>query len=497
MAITIKLNTAAGSAAGIDFNQYFASYFADFEPTGFPYILGGESNFDGDQIVLLDEIEATPADTKSIVLDGKDFFYHFSGHDLSGTLTTVRLATLGPSYNAQTKSFTIVDDHISNVSTAIEISGLMVSNPQGAEDGAFDQLVLGLMGGAPGSNGFSDPTLLENAIWAQAHNVTGSQGGDVYNGTMFADTVSGNGGSDTLDGGVGADILNGGLGNDLFIVDSIKDKVIEQAGQGIDTVNASVGFTLSANVEVLNLIGNAATAGIGNELANTITGNAANNTLNGAFGADRMIGGLGNDIYLVDNAADKITELAGQGIDQIRSAVATILPANVENLMVIGNADVSAFGNTLNNSLAGNVGANLLSGGLGDDTINGGAGADTIYGGAGAGADRLLGGAGPDVFQFSSLADSTFAVVGRDIISDFAEGDKVMLSAIDANTAVKGNQAFHFIGGDSFSSAAGEVRFVAKATETFVYSDVNGDGIADFSIRLIGNHILNADDFIL
>ena len=62
------------------------------------------------------------------MLDGSNFEYYFSGHTLSGTLTTVRLSTLGNSYNSD-GSFDIVNSHIANVSTAVEISGLSISNP--------------------------------------------------------------------------------------------------------------------------------------------------------------------------------------------------------------------------------------------------------------------------------------------------------------------------------------------------------------------------------
>ena len=74
----------------------------------------------------------------------------------------------------------------------------------------------------------------------------------------------------------------GGIGDDTFVVDSTIDVVTEVAGQGTDTVQASVSITsLASNVENLVLTGTSAINGTGNSSANTITGNVAANTLSG------------------------------------------------------------------------------------------------------------------------------------------------------------------------------------------------------------------------
>ncbi|MBV7498215.1 Ig family protein, partial [Pseudomonas sp. PDM24] len=84
--------------------------------------------------------------------------------------------------------------------------------------------------------------------------------------------------------------------------------------------------------------------------------------------ADTLIGGLGNDTYIIDNLGDTITEtsaLAGE-TDTVRSSVSWTLAANVENLFLTGGDNLGGAGNSQNNVLVGNTGNNTLSGGAGD-----------------------------------------------------------------------------------------------------------------------------------
>ncbi|MBK8544334.1 MAG: hypothetical protein IPL62_12760 [Caulobacteraceae bacterium] len=96
------------------------------------------------------------------------------------------------------------------------------------------------------------------------------------------------------------------------------------------------------------------------------------------MGADTMNGGEGDDTHIVDNAADVVTEDAGQGTDTVRTAMSFTLGANFEGLVLLGAAVVNATGNALNNTLTGNVGANIPDGGAGADTMIGGDGDDII-----------------------------------------------------------------------------------------------------------------------
>ena len=196
-------------------------------------------------------------------------------------------------------------------------------------------------------------------------------------GTSYDDIIATGDGNDTIDGGNGTDTMTGNSGNDTYIVNATGDVVIENVGAGTDTVQSSVTYTLSANVENLILTGIAAINGTGNSLGNTLTGNSGNNNLNGGAGIDTMIGGSGNDTYIVDNVGDVVTEAAAGGTDTVQSSVSYTLSAEVENLTLSGTAAINGTGNALNNTLTGNTGNNILDGGAGADTMLGGAGNDT------------------------------------------------------------------------------------------------------------------------
>jgi len=99
--------------------------------------------------------------------------------------------------------------------------------------------------------------------------------------------------------------------------------------------------------------------------------------IDGFTGKDEMTGGKGSDVYFVDNKDDKVFENDGEGTDTIKSTVTYTLSANVENLTLLGSADIDATGNDKNNVLTGNEGKNTLSGGDGNDTMIGGKGDDT------------------------------------------------------------------------------------------------------------------------
>jgi serralysin len=146
---------------------------------------------------------------------------------------------------------------------------------------------------------------------------------------MGDDTLIGGDGDDTLDGGAGDDrletgygnaILSGGAGNDTYVVSYSGIQIVETAGGGIDTVETESGFTLTDNVENLTITSAYGATGIGNALANVITGGTGDDWLEGVAGADTVDGGAGDDTIRINAVADLVAGdvmRGGEGTDTL------------------------------------------------------------------------------------------------------------------------------------------------------------------------------------
>ena len=202
-------------------------------------------------------------------------------------------------------------------------------------------------------------------------NGTGNQQNNEITGNEGDNVLAGGAGNDTLDGGAGADTLIGGAGDDTYRVDNLGDVVVEQAGEGNDTViSTASSFTLPANVENLTLgtwSGSLENLnGYGNELDNTLRGNSGNNILVGGAGNDTLVGGSGNDTLTggsgndlfyfstEDTGTDTITDLASGDVIEICGALfldgqvtpgngATVVSGQVQ-LEVVGNQTILHVG---------------------------------------------------------------------------------------------------------------------------------------------------------
>lgn len=215
--------------------------------------------------------------------------------------------------------------------------------------------------------------------------IVGNTYRNAISGREGRDTIEARGGNDTLDGGAGADSLVGGAGDDRYLVDDAGDVVVEAEGEGVqDIVDTTLqSYTLGPNVENLRYLGapEVGFVGTGNELENALFGGDGPDTLDGGADTDEMNGGRGDDVYVVDAGLDLITEPAGFGKDEVRTALNTYFLAhqNVEHaeIEVLRFVGTGAFQGGAYRFAA------EIHGGAGDDTLFGGVGADTLYGGDG------------------------------------------------------------------------------------------------------------------
>ena len=301
-----------------------------------------------------------------------------------------------------------------------------------------------------------------------------SESGYSYNvkGTDNIDKITTGSGNDTLNGGLGADTMIGGKGDDTYVVDNANDVVTELTGEGNDTIEASVSYTLSTNVENLTLTGSDNINATGNTLNNTLTGNSGNNILIGGAGNDIINGGDGIDTASYAGSAAVNVSLVTNAVNTGGDAQGDFL-TNIENLIGSSNND-TLTGNSSDNTLEGGAGADTIDGGDGVDTVSyasstaavtvslatgatntggdaqgdtlsniekvigsryndtltgdmgvnrieGGAGNDTLDGGGGA--DTLLGGANDDTYKINNA--------GVTIIENPSEGDDTVISSIN------------------------------------------------------------------
>lgn len=316
-------------------------------------------------------------------------------------------------------------------------------------------------GGSFIGNGNGLANILVGGAFGDALN--GGDGDDTLGGEAGDDTLVGGNGNDRLIGGAGTDTLSGGAGNDTLVVDSDAEIGLALGGDGIDTLQlgySSNGVaSLGADIEnVSNSFGGTANLFL----------NALANTYGGGAGSDNVSAGDGNDVLYGRGGSDALN--GQEGNDRI-------------------------FGDAGDDVLGGENGIDLLYGGADSDTLFGGGGNDTLYGEAGndileggAGLDILNGGLGADTFRFSA-GDTGATVATADRIQGYssAQGDQIDVSALGVTS---------FIGTAAFGNVAGEVRTQVINGNTFVQGDVDGDGVADFMIRLDGIISLTADDFV-
>lgn len=234
-------------------------------------------------------------------------------------------------------------------------------------------------------------------------------------------------------------------------------RVLADTGVARITATSHRNIAIAYNTIIENANGGSARDYlVGNDVGNVLQGNGGDDVLSGLLGNDTLNGGAGLDAVSYTGASAGVTvSLANTGPHTTVEGSDTFI--SIEGLI----------GSDYNDVLGGDGGANLLDGGRGDDVLTGGAGAD--------------------LFQFAPVS-------GNDRITDFVSGvDKIDLSLIDARSNVSGNQAFTWIGNAAFSNVSGQLRY----DNGVLSGDVNGDGVADFTITLDGSPLIIPVDIVL
>ncbi|WP_165185480.1 M10 family metallopeptidase C-terminal domain-containing protein [Caulobacter soli] len=324
--------------------------------------------------------------------------------------------------------------------------------------------------------------------------------------------------------GLSTFIYFGGLGNssvvqvfgDIKLSDLITSNGVSFSMYGDDSASSGGGDN------------NAALAGGSGD--DVLVGRTTDSTLFGGDGADIMYGGDAHDTFqytsvtnsnfsaydsVIDFTPDedkidisaidggKITIARFAGTTFIYSApdaggnfqsVITVQGTSLKASDVIGSGGATQAFTMVGDSTSHNI-ADTLIAGAGNDILYGLDGNDTLTGGGGA--DFMIGGAGADTFVYTAATDSR--PVATDLIFDFshADGDRLDLSGIDANSGTGANDAFSVV--TSFSQTAGQLIIAAPDSSGYyhVSGDLNGDGIADFVIALNVTGTLTSADILL
>lgn len=357
-----------------------------------------------DENIIVTRFTATATGTYFIQVSLDDLTYEGASYDLFVTSGSRTLEGAGTATYTGSAGSLIYDVGRYNNDIIVGAGGRAFGG-----DGS-DEIQTNAAGGA--ANGGADDDTLSGAAGGDLF--FGGSGDDVVYGENGDDTLYGGGGNDlvncwtgndsgfggagsdqlwgatgnqTLDGGTGADVMMGGIGSDTYYVDDARDVVMEDAGEGFDTVFASASYRLEAGVEIdwmradpragksaLSLTGNEFDQLMeGNDGANTLTGAGGDDRLAGHGGADHLAGGAGLDIADYFSAASRVVvNLAQPGQNFGDAAGDTYSSIEVVN------------GSLFRDALTGDAAANILIGFAGNDTLNGGLGRDTLTSGSGS-----------------------------------------------------------------------------------------------------------------
>jgi Ca2+-binding RTX toxin-like protein len=356
-------------------------------------------------------------------------------------------------------------------------TGLVIHDSSGAlvmQQSGFSLRFSSALNGA-GVNPSGNDTITGSVL---GDTLQGDAGNDSIRGGTGNDNLQGEAGNDTLDGEAGDNRLYGGLGHDVYRLHA-GDDVFELLNQGIDRIEYEGSFSLfsAVNVENLTLLGTGDFIATGDNGANVLTGNSGHNVLEGHGGKDTMVGGLGNDTYGVDMVGETVTEGLNAGIDLVRSTVSYVLGANLEQLLLLGAANLAGTGNALANTITGNDGDNSLNGAGGNDTYVGSGGNDLyVITEAGDAVDGSGGDDGTDTVRVALAGSSYLDLSDKELLENvvFTGVGTATLTGNSISNELTGNASANTLDG-----GAGSDVMKGLAGNDLYRVDDSGDGIVD------------------
>ena len=261
--------------------------------------------------------------------------------------------------------------------------------------------------------------------------------------------------------------------------------------------------------------------------AETLSGFGGDDILDGRGGANTLVGGIGDDIYYVDSLDDVVTELNGEGFDEVRTTLANyVLPSNVERLTLLGTAGNDTFTGTAapNTYDISQGGADVINSGDSNDGVFAGAALDAgdqIDGGAGtddqvairgagyaqytlgagnlvnvetlvvlSGSELRYGGPGTDRFSYNLTSVDANVATGQQLV---VNGNGLLLGEnLTFNGSAESNGSFLFYGGrgtDTLTGGAGNDGFFFGNGGQFGAGDqLNGGAGAEDQLGLRGDY---------
>ena len=308
-------------------------------------------------------------------------------------------------------------------------------------------------GSGSGSGGGNQLPLAALVATANADALTGTAGDDNVQALAGDDAVVTHGGADAVLGGEGADLVNSGADDDVVAGGAGDDMLL--GGTGEDDLFGDAG-------------------------ADRIYGGAGADLISGGAGNDTVFGGAGDDFVMAEVGDGNDVYWGEGGIDTYDASAAT------GGLKI----DIGTGFNGKGSVAYGDLGTDTI---WGFENVVAGSGNDTIT--ASNAVNVLDGGDGADVFRFGSAASAD-----GDTILGFQPGDKIDLSAIDANTGTIAADAFTIVAGSPFT-AAGQLLVSFESTAdgdfTVVQGNVDANTDVDFTLRIAGHHDLNNSNVAL